>query len=238
MPLKFNNDDNLNVARGLIRATSIRNIFGHNDLVSGDWIPAWELTIPYTYPSSNLVMGVVSNDISDTSVDILILGLDSNYEEIQETVSLNGTTEVFTTTPFFRINDVVTVSGNANGAIVVANTGTTYGQITSGEGRNQASIYTVPAGCDFFLYRIDAYTSDAGAAKAAEFRNFVTLPNGVNLRVAKTTFLNNMSVNRVFPFKYTEKTDIQLQVRSISGTHPMSIFAEGIVIDKEDNGLR
>ena len=49
----------------------------------------------------------------------------------------------------------------------------------------------------------------------------------MNLRVAETTFVNSMAITRVAPFKYSEKTDIQFQAKSSSGSNEVGIFAEG-----------
>ena len=49
--------------------------------------------------------------------------------------------------------------------------------------------------------------------------------------VARTTFLSNMNIQRRLPFKYNEKTDIQFQLRTASGTHEMNVFGEGILKD-------
>jgi len=40
-----------------------------------------------------------------------------------------------------------------------------------------------------------------------------------------------MNVQRRIPFKYSEKTDIQFQLRTNSGTHEMNVFGEGILVD-------
>jgi hypothetical protein len=40
------------------------------------------------------------------------------------------------------------------------------------------------------------------------------------------------------PFKYDEKTDIALQLKSLSGSTFGSIFVEGILIDETGTGLR
>ena len=63
-----------------------------------------------------------------------------------------------------------------------------------------------------------------GKARGASVRNIF----GYN--TARTTSLGNMSIQRRFPFKYSEKTDIQLQMATNSGTHELSVFGEGIVI--------
>jgi hypothetical protein len=70
------------------------------------------------------------------------------------------------------------------------------------------------------------------------FRNFSQTSTGQQYNTARTTFFNNMNIQRRFPFKYSEKTDIQFQVKTDSGTHELSVFGEGILIDDEGTGLR
>ena len=230
----------LDVARGKARGASVRNIFGQNDAQTTDFRAVWELsnTTDYVFPSTAQIMRVASDSASDAGVQILIKGLDVDYLEISEVVTLTATT-VDTTKQFLRINDVVTV-GTQNlvttSTVTVKDTGltTTFAQINPGHGRNQASIYTVPANCEFYLYRLDGFSADDSVPpqeKAAKFRNVVILnPSGIILRVATTEFFNQMNIQRRFPFKYSGKTDIQLQMATFNGTHPVSIFGEGILV--------
>ena len=236
----------LDVARGKARGASVRNIFGQNDSQTTTFRAVWEKSndTDYVFPTTAQVMRVASDDVLDANVQILIKGLDADYLEISEVVTLTDTTTVpgsvlkDTTQQFFRINDVVTV-GTQNllttSTVTVQNVGQTivYAQIDSGHGRNQAAIYTVPANCEFYLYRLDGFSADDSnppQEKAARFRNVVTLESGIILRVATTEFFNQMNIQRRFPFKYSEKTDIQLQMATFDGTHPVSIFGEGIVV--------
>lgn len=227
----------INLARGLIKGASIRNIFGttaaSNNIVTTEFRTPWEVAGDYAFPSSALTMDVVSSSASDTAVTILIIGLDANYNAIQETLTLNGTTTLTTSNQYFRINDVITTVGNAVGDITISNSAVTYAKILAGAGRNQAAIYTVPAGHCFLLQRIDAFCTDANGGKAARFRNFIESSNGRNLRVADTTFFENMNIQRQLPFKYDEKTDIALQLRSLSGSVFGSVFAEGILVNED-----
>ena len=229
----------LDVARGKARGAEVRNIFGQNDAQTTDFRAVWELsnTTDYVFPSTAQIMRIASDDALDVGVQILIKGLDADYLEISEVVTLTATT-VDTTQQFFRVNDVVTV-GTQNllttSTLTVQDTAqtTVFAQIDNGHGRNQASIYTVPANCEFYLYRLDGFSADDSnppQEKAAKFRNVVTLESGIVLRVATTEFFNQMNIQRRFPFKYSEKTDIQLQMATFSGTHPVSIFAEGVVV--------
>jgi hypothetical protein len=223
----------LNVARGKVRGASVRNIFGFNDSQGTTMRTVWELsdTIDYVFPASALPMTVTSSaGAADNGVQVRLIGLNANYEEISEVVTINNATPPVTTAGFFRINDFVTISGNATGNITAVNGTTTYSRINAGTGKAQAAIYTVPAGCDLYLFRIDAFMNDGASAKPGEFQNFVTLQSGVNLRVAQTPYINQMNIQRRVPFKYAENTDIQFQIKSLSGTNLCGVFGEGILI--------
>lgn len=222
-------DEKLQVSRGLVRDTEVRNIFGFNPAIGTDFIPAWENATAYIYPTVALNMTANSSNTSDTDVTIITLGLDENYNRISNTVTLNGTSDV-NIGSFYRINDVITISGNARGDVTIANNAVTYAKINQETGKNQASIFTVPAGYEFYLYRIDAFCATASLNnRHLFFRNFVRQSNGTILRVAETSFLEQMNIQRRMPFRYTEKTDIELQLRSSAGTQEIGVFAEGIL---------
>jgi hypothetical protein len=123
----------------------------------------------FPFPSSIATLSVVSTDADDDgdpagtgARTALIEGLDDNYLEITDTITLNGTTPVNTNIQFFRVNRVeVITSGTSqsnegiidvkNGADILARINFTAGQ---GEGRAQTGVYTVPAGHEFLLCRV------------------------------------------------------------------------------------
>lgn len=224
----------LAIAKGESNDYSARNIFGYNALVGTSYIPCWENNTPYTFPTAPLIMTVTSN-VADNGVQIIIMGLDGDYNQISEVVTLAGT--VTTTQAFFRINDVVTISGNALSDITISNGGITYAKVRGGDGKNQASIYTVPAGYSFYLMRIDAFCATAAQNnRQIYFRNFVCLPTGVKLRVAETSFLELMHIQRQIPFRYTEKSDIEFQLRGSAGEQFISVFGEGVLVKNSVTG--
>jgi hypothetical protein len=230
----FLHEQNIQISRGLIRGSEVRNIFGYQTAVTTNFIPAWEFVSTYAYPGSAITMTVTSASASDDGKTLVIQGLDANYAQITNTVTLNGGGDVNTTIPFFRINDVILTSGTTNvGLITIQNTGKTvnYAGIRAGDGRSQASIYTVPAGKEFYLYRIDAFSNDSTSEKPALFRNFTRTASGQEYVVARTTFANQMNIQRQIPFRYAEKSDIQFQLRAGSGTHELNVFGEGILVD-------
>jgi len=219
--------DYLAIAKGESNDYSARNIFGYNSTVGTSYIPMWENSTAYTYPTQPLTMTVTSN-VADNGVQVRIIGLDGDYNVITEVVTL--AVSVATTQQFFRINDVVTISGNAANDITVSNGGITYAKVRGGDGKNQASIYTVPAGHSLYLVRIDAFCATAAQNnRQIFFRNLACLPSGVKLRVAETSFLETMHIQRQVPFRYNEKTDIEFQLHGSAGEQFVSVFGEAIL---------
>ena len=137
----------LQVARGLVTGASVVNIYGYQPSVGTTFIPVWENATTYTYPGSASTMLLYSSSGSDTAVSVLINGLAASYNNLSETkVLTNGTTGVTTANSYLRINTItVTGSNNAVGILYLSNAGktTTYAQITAGNGKNQAMIYTL-----------------------------------------------------------------------------------------------
>lgn len=219
--------DYLAIAKGESKDYSARNIFGYNSTVGTSYIPLWENNTVYTYPTQPLTMTVTSN-VADNGVQVRIIGLDGDYNVITEVVTL--AVSVATTQQFFRINDVVTISGNAANDITISNGGITYAKVRGGDGKNQASIYTVPAGHSLYLVRIDAFCATAAQNnRQIFFRNLACLPSGVKLRVAETSFLETMHIQRQVPFRYNEKTDIEFQLHGSAGEQFVSVFGEAIL---------
>jgi len=222
------------VALGKTKGNEVWNIFGYNTAVGTNLRAMWYRanTTDYVFPSAAQIMQVKSDNTNDT-MNLLIQGLDANYDRISETITLAGTSVVNTTKEYLRLNTAIILSGSNAGTIDIGDdlggTPTYYKGIRPGDGRCQDSFSTIPRGYQFALYRIDAFSADNTAAKPALFRNYVANPAGRILNVARTTFFNNMNIQRRLPFVYAEKTDIQFQLASISGSHEIGVFGEGVL---------
>lgn len=225
----------LQVARGQIAYHSVRNIFGFATAIGTSYRTPWELANTNALPliSTASQLDVVSSDAGDTTQIVRIIGVDANYEVIAENISLTGTTPVTTTNSYKAINDFITTSGNCAGNVTASIGATVYAQITAGTGRNQAAIYTVPAGYCFYLARIDAFSATAtGASKYVTFLNKNTFSDGRVFNVAETTFAQRMDIMRVLPFKVPEKTTIEFQAKLNSTTAEVGIFGEGYLVQE------
>jgi hypothetical protein len=185
-------------------------------------------------------MTLASTSASDnTQATVLISGLDSTWALQTETVTLNGTTNVTTAKSFLRINSMVLTSPGAGqtsnvGVITAKNGGVTYAQINAGIGKNQAAVYSVPNGYTMYLYSINAFNGDASAGNFLNYQVKITnnaLAIPVTSTVLQTSFDSRYQVPRVNPFPYTQKTDIQWQFSTNSGTHHCGLILQGILMD-------
>ena len=226
------------VARGAVAWHSTVNIYGAQTAVGVSTIPIWENATAYTYPVAATLMNLVSTVAGDVGMTILINGLDAGYNQISETVTLNGTTVVPTVSSFFRINGMFVASGAPTGVITLKNLANTvtYSQIAANFGRSQAAIYTVPAGYTFLLSRVDAYSSTNGfTADYIVYRNQTISSAGVTTFTQQAPFTGNYNARRVMPRPFLEKTDIQLQARASANSYYVSIAAEGYLVKNDSS---
>lgn len=223
----------LQVSRGQIRGHQSINIFGYQPLVGTTPIAIWENATPFIYPSSAVRMTITGTD-ADTS-QVLINGLDANYNAISEVIALNGTNGVLTTNFFFRINNMIVIAGNPAATVTATNNGNTYAKINTGIGRTQASIFTVPAGHTFYLNRVNAFSSLAGGSNNFAIYKVKSInPSGTVIGVLQAPFTTQYEAVRVVPFAYAEKTDIQWQCSANTNTAYIGMVIEGILIKNED----
>lgn len=221
------------IVKGNMWDTRPLNIFGFNRTIGTAFETIWDDGGNYTFPTSAVTMDVVSTSGSDT-MDVLISGLDANYAEISETVTLTGTVAVTTSASFLRINSAVILAGSNVGDISISNGGTKYGFIGATLGTTQSSVYTVPAGHSLYLLRIDVCSGTNNGQKYLTFRNVVTTSAGRTLRVAEATFATSqVSFDRQVPFKIGEKSDFHFEAKSSSAENEVSIFLEAILV-KDD----
>lgn len=225
----------LQVSRGQISYHSVVNIFGTATAIGTSYRTPWELANTNALPliSTASQLDVASSDAADTSQVVQLQGLDADYNQITENISLNGTSTITTTQSFKAINAFVTISGNCAGNVTAKISSVVYAQITAGAGRNQAAIYTVPAGFSFYLARIDAFSATAtGASKYVTFNNKNTFSDGRVFNVATTTFAQRMDIMRILPFKVPAKTTLEFQAKLNSSTAEVGIFGEGYLVQE------
>jgi hypothetical protein len=216
------------IARGNMVGASAVNIFGFNTVVGTTYETLWNDGGNYVFPTEAKAMTIVSS--STDTMQVLINGLDADYRELVQVVTLTGTTPVAIPKSIFRINSAVILSGNNVGNITIASGGVTYGYIGAGLGITQACVYTVPADHKLYLFRIDVNSATTNGNKYVTFRNVIVTSTGRELRVAQATFaVSQVSYDRQVPFMIDEKTDFTFEAKSSSSDNEVAIFVEAVL---------
>lgn len=223
-------DVGLTLAAGLITDRTIGNKAGRNtdiDIGTEDVISQGGL---YTPPTVARVHNIVSSSASDTSAGvgartITINGLDSNYSDISEIVTLNGTTLVATVNSYIFINrmtctTVGTSATNVGNITATAVTDATISaQISAGEGQAQLGVYQVPLGKTMYLSNFNASARVSGGGAGTAVLQLMTRTFGGAWTKRQTIMINltgNSFVERAYrnPLVLTEKTMVKIQVTS------------------------
>jgi hypothetical protein len=149
------------VALGIVPGCQLLRKFGDNEALPGTGVTTdiWPATVAgvarRVLPSSAGVATIVSTDADDDGSPagngantVMVEGLDANYLEISEEVTMNGITGVTTTKSFLRINRMYnTLCGSSaynEGDITGSIGGNVQAVIEANEGQTNQAMYTVP----------------------------------------------------------------------------------------------
>jgi hypothetical protein len=178
---------------------------------------------------------------------VFVNGLDANYNEISETVTLNGQTSVNTVNSYLRFHymEVRTAgSGGTAAGTIYAGVGTVtsgvpatiYGLITIGYNTSAASMWTVPAGYTAYVTSA-TWTSANTTANIIVTGAIFSRPLGGVFNIESTCkMLAGNSFDRHFDtaIKFLEKTDIEM--RAASSTAGSSVTGEFHVLYVKNDG--
>ena len=236
----------LQVARGQIGWHYPLFKFGNNPTVGNSLETIWAEGGLYSYLTAATVLKVSSSSVNDTSAGtgartVELSGLDADYNEISELVTLNGQTPVNTTQSFLRINRMVVRSagsGGANAGVIYAGTGTVttgvpanvYASVNGVTGANQSlmAIWTVPAGYTAYLLQYDVSNGTTSNTPAVCKLILAVRPYGEVFQSKDVKSLTTgMHVEETFvlPQKFTEKSDIEVRAISSSASVSFDISA-------------
>lgn len=226
----------LQVSRGQISWHKTLFKYGANPDINGTQETIWSQGGTYAYPSAASVMKVSSSSTDDASNGtgartIAVYGLDANYNEIDEIVSLNGQTQVDTTKQYIRVFRAFVVTagsgGTAAGTIYIG-TGaatlgvpvTTYAAIPLGDNQTMMALWTVPAGYTAYMLG-GKFSASSNNSTHTALGKFLFRPYGGVFRNVADVTLNNGYANYNFalPLALPEKSDIETRAIALSGSN-------------------
>jgi len=216
----------LQLAREQISFHKTQFKFGFNPDIDNTLETVWAQGGLYSYLSAATVLKISSSSTADTSAGtgartVTISGLDANYDEISETITLNGQTAVNSTLSYLRINRMVVRSagtGGQNAGVIYAGTGTVttgvpankYATIAIGDNQTLMALWTVPRGYTAYLTQTDVTLATTQNNKYCTC-SLVVRPYGEVFQV-KDRFVKAESTTTLtysVPLKIAEKSDIE-----------------------------
>jgi hypothetical protein len=232
----------LQVARGQVAWHYDVHKFGFNPDIDDTLETVWAQGGLYSYLAAATQLSVSSSSTDDTSAGtgartVTLSGLDANYSEISETVTLNGQTAVTTTNSYLRIFRMVVNSagsGGENAGVIYAGTGTVtsgvpankYATIAIGDNQTLMAIWTVPANHTAYLLQTDVTVATTQNNKYCT-ASLVARPYGEVFQV-KDRFVKAESQTTLtysLPLEFEEKTDIEYRAIGDSAGADIAISA-------------
>lgn len=236
----------LEVADGVFSNISGETKFGHALAVGNTLVTVWSLTTLYTYPSDTTAMTISSGDVNDDAGDTgartaKVTGLDADWAEVEQTVTLDGQNGVSIPTSLRRVYRIEVLTAGSNGS----NEGILYvgsGAIASGIPANKFAVvevginqtlmtpYTVPIGKKGYITAIYA---SLGGAKDLDLFLVVRKPGEVfrvrrndHVRSTVATILLDLPIKDI-----PAKSDVELRAKVDAASVDISASYDILLID-------
>lgn len=257
--LKIANAENgLSISRGLVLGVNYLHKFGQApDFDASDgYVDVWDGAndgginqMLYQFSTTDDIDSLSSSNAGDTQ-DIKIYGLDSNFDEVVQTVTLNGQTTVLLTTDLIRVHRMINVDSTDNaGDIYCYVNGTTTGGVpdTAADvraviqvGNNQTlmAIYTIPNGKTGYLrsWYVAGSNSTFFTTSGISNNKLLVRPSGEVFQLKHISSLNSTGTSLDQhqyhePEKLEAQTDIKIMVDSNVTGSSISAGFDLVLID-------
>ncbi len=245
----------LEIAKGNVPGHALVTKFGRNPDIDTTTDPEdiWEGGATMNWPTSAGVISVSSTDADDDgnpttntgAQKITFEGLDGNWDEATEEVTLDGTNPVTTSGTFIRVNRAYitqagTYRGTNEGSVQGTIGGSTMVALLGGTGQTLLGRYSVPAGKTAYLYTSQIIVGSGATTNRASVTGF-QVPNADDTTQpyagAKRIFYeaNNIELVETYhpemPITFTEKTDIWYQAEVDTNNTEVSVRFNLVLVD-------
>lgn len=225
MAVRYLNDQGIDIARGLVVGVSCINKFGYTGATLGTSTveTVWDgngTTEIYPYPAAGVI--TISDNATDTGENVVVQGLDADYNPVEETVPVGDTG----TKTFSRVFRAFMESSENGDAVGINQGGSFAALIQAGLGQTQMAVYTVPAGKTAFLTKIHGSSDRSNGSPAVQFRLKVR-EFGSIFRIKGTYGTaggNQFDYEYTVPLMFDEKSDIRIDALATAATKVGAIF--------------
>jgi hypothetical protein len=248
MYLRYLDDERVAISRGLVRDTSYIHKFGAVPAMStsttgtvwdkNDTLYPWSAFANSSVLTANTTASNGSAATDDNGKTITIIGLDNNYESLEETITISAGTAT-TTNSFKRVFRAFTSADNINQFRVSTATGTEVLRVNIGLAQTLMAIYTVPAGYKAYILKGTASCQFNGDATG----NLHVRYGGAGaFRVGHTFEVSGAGGEYTYdfpiPIELPEKTDIDVRCTMRSNNSRLTAAFDLILINQNGTGER
>lgn len=223
----------VSVARGRYPNTSLLTSFGYSpNTASVTNVNVWELATAWSILTTASTMEILSSSANDTAAGtgartVLVMGLDANFNQIQEVVIMNGTSVVPLVNTYIVVNSVLQLTVGSNHANVgnitvrITSAGAIQGYILAGAGISRMGRFTCPDGYICLFKNIFILVNKAGSTTAsADLNVYLIQPDGSIYQGLPETVNNATPSIITLPtgFNIGPKQTIAFTITSVSTT--------------------
>lgn len=235
----------IQAALGQFPRYAVNNKFGYNNAVGTTQEEIWNVGGVEAYLSSAETMNIVSTSTNDDGAPVgtgaqtlIIYGLDNNWLEVQEEITLNGQTNVLTTQSFIRVSRMMVTAAGATGSNVgtitatASSAGTVHAQINPTDNQTLKINFSIPSG----KYGIITH-SEIGCAKADDCEvRFKVRPFGEVFQTKRLLnfFESTVSFSNIIPILLPPKCDVTVTALSGAGGIKVSANIDYFLIDARE----
>ncbi|MEK9983706.1 MAG: hypothetical protein VW879_03100 [Opitutae bacterium] len=220
--------EGVRIAAGQVNNVSHINKFGFNPALSGSYETIHDAGGIYSYigtPGTATIAGA-----SDSGAVIEVQGLDADYNQVTEDITVGATGSV-TFSRIFRARVKSLSSGTTNqGNITVTVDSAVRATILTGNGQTLMALYTIPADKKGYL---KYFQGSVEKNQDVIFKIFTrNIDDGVfNLKGQFGTFGTPVTYDYQVPLEFGPKTDIEIQAKAGATTAGGAVF-DLILVDE------
>ena len=215
-------DEKIKISRGMVKGASFIHKFGAvPSMATNTTGTVWDkndTVYPWASWATAGIINVDSSSASDINKSITVVGLDANYNQISETITLTTQTNNNSSNSFIRIFRAFVSDGETNvGQISVQRDTTDVAIITAGYGQTLMAVYTVPAGYTGYLYK-GTCSAQSGADGTGNM--FVRYFGQSSFRIGHSFEVSGAGGQYMYDFSFPipipEKSDIDVRITTRS----------------------
>lgn len=227
----------IGVAKGQFKDISHVHKFGAvpsmSQNTSGTIWDVNDTNYPWSAFSSAGTLSLTRASASDADKSVTVIGLDENYNEISESVTLTSASGNATTQSFIRVYRAFMTTGSNVGNVDIFKGATTVARITANKSQTLMAVYTVPAGYNAYLM---AGTCSCQSGADATTDMFVRYFGQDSFRVGHTFEVAGVGGQYMYkfeiPIKIPEKSDIDVRCL-VRSNNARVTAAFDILLDKD-----